>query len=198
MKVLMHRLAFLGCLLVLSGCFGKEADGTGESVSSVMSSASSRFEAEVLSVPSLSHNEPLSFSAEGIDATLVKSTIAAAVDASMLGRCGRTKPPSYYEDVAELFQFEEQTVYTFLYTKQSADDGLWQITLLPNLPNYKTMQELKADFDVCPPEGDMIPYALSADWLVFTSACLHGESEGPAVYGCSEIKKAVEPTIKVR
>lgn len=140
--------------------------------------------------------EPLIFSADGADASVMKNTLIASIDPRSLGTCGRTKPAGYYNATADAFSGTQQTVYTFFYNKSAIDDGLYVISLLPNTPHYKTLEAFTADFANCP-DGAMVPKLLNDTWLVLASSCQTTADLGNGVRGCKEIQKVVEPTLRL-
>jgi|GEM_PF-6237399 len=196
-------LALLSVLLLISCKKQPAPQQTGDlnSASSIGTSgaSSSSFMAEVIPLEdaaSTTSGEPLTFSADHVPATLLKSSIAASIDTELLGACAGAKPQDYYQTLPTQFGSATQTVYSFLYAGMSDDEGLYLITMLPNKPGYKTMKDFLSDFDLCGQPGDLQPKALNADWLVFTTNCAP-IAEGQ-VSGCQQMKTAIDPTITLR
>ncbi|MDP3970588.1 MAG: hypothetical protein Q8P90_02715 [bacterium] len=58
--------------------------------------------------------------------------------------------------------------------------------------------QFSKDFDVCAAGGEAYPKMLNNDWLLFTGSCGSGFDDGSGLsVGCDEVKKVVEPTLKL-
>lgn len=89
--------------------------------------------------------------------------------------------------------------YSFIYKGESQDSGIYNVTLLPNLINYQTMEEFGADFSVCTAGSGKYPYMINDEWLVFTGSCGSGYDDGSVLpHGCQEVLDVVKPILSFK
>lgn len=107
--------------------------------------------------------------------------------------CGSDKDLNYFNELTDKFSSAQKEVYTFTYTEESQSPESYIVTVLPNVANYQTLDEFKADFDLCFAGGQEYPTELSETSLMFTSSCGSGFDDGSGnPIGCSEIINSVE------
>jgi hypothetical protein len=112
----------------------------------------------------------------------------------MSDECGVKHDVGYFDKLALKFNNSMETVYSFKYKDDNQDSRAFIVTLLPNKAEYSSLEEFKKDFDLCFAGGDLYPVQLNSDWLLFVSSCGSGVlSDG----SCDEIKKTVEPSLKL-
>lgn len=119
---------------------------------------------------------------------------------SMASSCGKEQQKEYFQSLVEKFEAAQaqRTVYSFKYEGESQGTGTYNVFLLPNVPQYDSLKELKQDFEFCGKSGRAYPTLVSEDWLLFTGSCLPADEEAELVDGCSEIKTVVDPTFKLK
>lgn len=146
--------------------------------------------------------EAISYENPNFAITLNKSIMPFSYNAeeltAMAEECGNQTSPNYFSQLLEKFSQTDKTVYSFNYVGASQEADTFIITVIPNKANYKTMEEFKNDFDICGAGGEEYPSMLNDNWLLFVNACGSGFDDGSgAVNGCSEIKTAIEPSLKL-
>lgn len=146
--------------------------------------------------------EPLSYSTSGVSATVSKKTESFDYTAEGLkgaaDECGAQHEIDYFDMLITKFNGANKTVYNFKYQGNSQDAGIYSVTLLPNKAGYTSLEQFKKDFDICAAGGDAYPTMLNSNWLLFVSACGSGFDDGSGrTHGCDEIKKIIEPSLKL-
>ncbi|HOS88690.1 MAG TPA: hypothetical protein PL121_01640 [bacterium] len=112
--------------------------------------------------------------------------------------CGVNNDSDYFDKLVSKFNNTPKIVYTFKYKENSQDDGIFKVTVLPNKPGYTSLDQFKKDFDLCLAGGDAYPKLVNKNWLLFVSSCGSGFDDGSGrVHGCEEIRKIVEPSLKL-
>lgn len=111
----------------------------------------------------------------------------------MSDECGVKHDIGYFDKLALKFSNSIETVYSFKYKDDDQDSRAFMVTLLANKAKYSSLEEFKKDFDLCFAAGDLYPAQLNSDWLLFVSSC----SSGVLNNSCDEIKKIVEPSLKL-
>jgi hypothetical protein len=147
-------------------------------------------------------SEPLTYSTTGADATVSKTTAPFDYTAEQLTsraeECGSAHEPNYFNELVSKFSGTTKTIYNFKYTKPSQESDTFTVTLLPNKGSYTTLDQFKADFDLCAAGGGTYPTMLNSDWLLFGNSCGSGFDDGSGKpVGCREVKDVVEPTLKL-
>ncbi len=113
--------------------------------------------------------------------------------------CGTEYSDGHFEDLVAQFDGSEKLTYTFAYQEESQESDEYIVTLLPNVPEYKTMDDFKNDFNQCYAGGDAYPTALNSEWLLFVNTCGTGVDDGSGKpQGCSVIQEQVAPTLELR
>ena len=146
--------------------------------------------------------EPLSYSTTGVSVTLSKKTATFDYTAKtlkgMADECGSEHATDYFDQLVSKFSGTTKTMYNFKYNGESQESDTFVVTLLPNKAGYTSLDQFKKDFDLCYAGGDAYPIMLNSDWLLFESSCGSGYSDGSGKpIGCDEVKKVVEPTLKL-
>lgn len=153
-------------------------------------------------------NEPISFSMTGVSATVVKKTALFGYTAKGLeeaaSECNSKHDAGYFDTLISKFSGTIKTFYNFKYLDASQGSGTFVVTLLPNKAGYTSLDQFKKDFDICAAGGDMYPKMLdypkmlNSNWLLFATSCGSGFDDGSGrPNGCDEVKKVVEPTLKL-
>ncbi len=140
--------------------------------------------------------EPLSYSAYGIKASREYRPFSYRPEElkRMSDECGIKQDTGYFNRLISKFNDSMEIVYSFWYQGGDQDSRPFVVTLLPNEAEYSSLEEFKKDFDLCAAAGDLYPMQLNSDWLLFVSSCGSGAlSQG----SCDEIKKQVEPSLKL-
>lgn len=89
--------------------------------------------------------------------------------------------------------------YIFTYTGESQAPESYSVTVIPNVHGYATLDAFKGDFDLCSAGGEAYPVALNDDWLMFTSSCGTGFSDGSGLsIGCEEAKASLGESVRLR
>lgn len=112
----------------------------------------------------------------------------------MSDECGVKYDVGYFDKLALKFSNSMETVYSFKYKDDDQDSRAFIVTLLPNKAEYLSLEEFKKDFDLCFAAGDLYPVQLNNDWLLFVNSCGSGALSNGS---CDEIKKIVEPSLKI-
>lgn len=147
-------------------------------------------------------SEPLSYSITGISASVSKNTAPFIYTAdqlkSMAEECSAQHESGYFDKLVAKFNGATKTVYNFKYQGNSQDGGIYTVTLLPNNAGYTSLDQFKKDFDICAAGGDAYPTMLNSNWLLFVNACGTGFDDGSGLpHGCDEVKKIIEPSLKL-
>ncbi|MEI7452557.1 MAG: hypothetical protein WCK37_05165 [Candidatus Falkowbacteria bacterium] len=117
---------------------------------------------------------------------------------STANECGTKYASNYFEKLISKFSGANKIVYNFKYQGVSQDDGIFTITILPNKAGYTSLDQFKKDFDVCAAGGDVYPFLVNNNWLLFVSSCGTGFDDGSGrTHGCDEVEKIVEPSLKL-
>lgn len=118
---------------------------------------------------------------------------------AMAEECGSEHVDGYFENLIKTYEGISPMQYSFIYQGESQDSGIYNVTLLPNLMNYKTMEEFGADFRICAAGGGGYPYMLNDEWLVFTGSCGSGYDDGSGLpHGCQEVLDVVKPSLSFK
>jgi len=154
----------------------------------------------VISIFNSKQNEPLSYI--NSNSSVSKETKLFDLNAADLkyqaDECGTSQSLNYFNTLIFRFAGAYKTVYKFKYKGETQGDGTFVVTLLPNKIGYTSMEQFKKDFDICSVAGDAYPSMLNNNWLVFVSSCGSGFSDGSGLpLGCDEVKKIVEPSLKL-
>lgn len=112
---------------------------------------------------------------------------------AMAEECGSQKDLDYFTELTDTFSNTQKQVYTFTYTEMAQSPLDYVVTVMPNTANYQTLDEFKADFDTCAAGGQAYPAEVTANSLMFVSACGTGFDDGSGnPVGCSEVVDAIE------
>lgn len=99
---------------------------------------------------------------------------------------------AYWGDLSDLFTNANQNIsyeYLFSYKGESQDPKNLYVTVVPNAAGWTTMKEFKDNLNVCSVGGNLYPYSMNDQWLVFESSCGSGFDDGSGKpIGCSVIK----------
>jgi|SRR3989339_1453 len=145
--------------------------------------------------------DPLSYSTTGVSASVSKKTGGfeySSQQIRMANDCGAQHKAGDFDKLVSIFSGTTKEFYSFKYTGASQGPDTFVVTLLPNKAGYTSLDQFKKDFDVCEVGGDAYPKMLNSDWLLFVSSCGSGFDDGSGKpVGCDEVKKVVEPTLKL-
>lgn len=117
-------------------------------------------------------------------------TIDKLVDMSR--ECGTNKGVDYFTNLYNLFIGSKRVVYSF---REVGSPHEFNVSLLPNLPGYKSFEKFAADFDQCYVGGNAYPHKFNQDWLMFISACGTGGNAESAVMSCEALSKQIARTV---
>jgi len=145
--------------------------------------------------------EPFSYSATGLLATVTKETIAFDYTANQLelmaDTCQTAQESNYFTKLVTKFKNTNKIVYSFKYQGESQENDTYVITIIPNKAVYTSLEKFKMDFNICGVGGVAYPTMLNKNWLLFESACSDASDGSGKVLGCDEIKKIIEPSLKL-
>lgn len=146
--------------------------------------------------------EPLSYSTNGVSATVSKKTASFDYTAEQLkgmaDECSSQHNAGYFDQLVSKFSGTTKTMYNFKYTGTSQDSSTFVVTLLPNKAGYTSLDQFQKDFAICAAGGDAYPTMLNSSWLLFVNACGTGFDDGSGrPHGCDEVEKVVNPTLKL-
>ena len=141
-------------------------------------------------------SDPIIYNTMGVDVEVTKETKPFRYSVEnlegMAKDCGRSFETKHFDDLVSSFGNTEELLYKFKYKGESQSPDTLTVVLLPNLKNYKTMDEFNNDFQQCFAGGDMHPYKLSDNWLLFESSCGTGYSDGSErPIGCQKINENI-------
>lgn len=147
-------------------------------------------------------NEPISYSLLGVVASVSKEIkpfdFKATGLKSAAEECGTEHDTGYFDELVAKFNGSSKIIYNFKYQGNSQDDDTFIVTLLPNKAGYTSVDQFKKDFDVCSAGGQVYPQMLSSNWLLFMNSCGSGFDDGSGrVHGCDEMRKIIEPSLKL-
>ena len=112
--------------------------------------------------------------------------------------CGTAQPLSYYEALVQKFENVDPEFTTFIPTGDYQNPTSWYVLAVPNVPGYRTMEEFRADFDVCA-AGGVYPLRISSSTLLFAPSCGSGYGDGTErEIGCELARDAMEPTLTLK
>jgi len=112
--------------------------------------------------------------------------------------CATPHPAGYFDKLVAKFKGINKIIYSFKYKGESQDNGIYKVTLLPNKPGYATLEQFQKDFNLCEAVADAYPSMLNNNLLLFVNACGTGYDDGSGrPHGCEEVKKIVEPSLKL-
>lgn len=147
-------------------------------------------------------NEPLSYSSKDDIISVSKTEVPFDFTADQLkasaSECGVNNDIAYFDKLISKFNGSLKIIYSFKYKKDSQGDGVFTVTVLPNKAGYTSIDQFKKDFDICSVGGDAYPKLVNNNWLLFISSCGSGFDDGSGrVNGCDEVKKNIEPSLKL-
>lgn len=145
--------------------------------------------------------EPLTYTKNASVFSVTTQEEVAAVKAEDLlsnsQGCGGSAALSHFQTVASQMKDARKVVYNFTSTKKSQDAGVYRVTALENKAGYKTLDEVKKDWNVCD-AGATYPIMVNANWMLFSDACSTGYDDGSGLpHGCSAVEDAVASTLKL-
>ena len=110
--------------------------------------------------------------------------------------CGTAKSREYYDEIVDTLEGVKGERVGFYPIGDYQDPSGWLVFAVPNVLGYKTMEEFKADFDVCSVGAGDYPLKMSEKVLMFGSSCGSGYDDGSGrKIACDVARKAIEPTI---
>ncbi len=129
----------------------------------------------------------------------ISSKFNATILASQSTECGTNKTKTYFQGLLSKYSTTDKgTEYNFTYKGKSQNSDGYSVTVIPNKLGYKTLAEFQADFNICAAGASLYPALYSNSNLLFTSSC-GGVDDGSGLpNGCIELKKAIEPTLKLQ
>ncbi len=147
-------------------------------------------------------SEPLSYSISGVPVSVSQITVPFSFTADQLKLmaegCGVTHEAGYFDKLVAKFSSTTEIIYNFKYQGASQDNGIYKVTLLPNVAGYISREEFMQDFYFCEAGGQAYPIMLNSKWLLFVNACGTGYDDGSGLpHGCDEIKSKIESTLRL-
>ena len=146
--------------------------------------------------------EPFSYSTTGLLATVTKETIAFDYTANQLelmaDACQTAQEANYFTQLVAKFKNTDKIVYSFKYQGKSQENDTYIITLIPNKAAYTSLEKFKMDFNICGVGAAAYPTMLSKNWLLFESSCSGVDDGSGRAFGCDEISKIIEPSLKLK
>lgn len=112
--------------------------------------------------------------------------------------CGTDHNEAYYDALLAKLGDAEARTYTFAANGDVQEPAAWTVTIVPNVFGYAAddLAAVKDDFDICAAGADLYPAAVSADWVMFESACGTGYDDGYGdPVGCAEAKANTTVTL---
>lgn len=113
--------------------------------------------------------------------------------------CGVNLTKEHFATVLKMYApTDKATEYRFIYNGASQSPNEWVVLAMANKPNYQSLAAFKRDFDICDGGAMRYPFQVSPSYLLFTSGCGTGLSDGSGLpNGCAEIQQAIAATIKL-
>lgn len=102
--------------------------------------------------------------------------------------CRTNKSWYYFENLVKNFDDNDCGIeYNF--------DYLWKVTIIPNKIGYKDINSFKEDFDICGVGGDLYPYLISENYLLFVSSCkIESYEDLDLLDRCEKIREHIQST----
>jgi len=155
-----------------------------------------------LSQPTPTPSSPISYSLETPDIEVTQETqpfdYTVKSLESLAAECGSTHQTGYLENLVKKYSDTQKLIYKFEYQAIRQDNTIYTLTVIPNVTNYQTLEELKKDFDQCFAGGDAYPLLLNQNWLVFENSCGTGFDNGSGrPRGCDIAKEDVAKTLRL-
>lgn len=111
--------------------------------------------------------------------------------------CGGNETLSHFQSIASQMKDARKVVYNFTSTDKSQDAGVYRVTALENKAGYKTLDDVKKDWNVCD-AGATYPIMVNANWMLFSDSCGTGYDDGSGLpHGCSVVQDAVSSSLKL-
>lgn len=155
-------------------------------------------------VPAPKSAMPFSYSLDAAIGQSTKTEIfpAPAYDEAtlrtLMDECGTKYTDAHVKQVASAFSNAQMTQYAFEYNGAS-QQGPFLVSVVPNAPGYKTIEEAKKDLDACYAGGDAYPVQVSAKWILYINGCGTGYADDSGrPFGCQEVKDAMESSLKLK
>lgn len=146
--------------------------------------------------------EPFSYSTTGLLATVTKETIAFDYTANQLELmaedCQTAQEVNYFTKLVAKFKNTNKIIYNFKYQGKSQENDTFIITLIPNKAAYTSLEKFKMDFNICGVGATAYPTMLNKNWLLFESSCSGVDDGSGRAFGCDEINKIIEPSLKLK
>lgn len=155
-------------------------------------------------------NDPISFLTTGLNVKVSKTYLPAKTGApgdfkdeftltnlkGMVSECGNpVKSDNYYSTLIHNLQNGQSYQYSITYNGPS-QDPTYKMYVLENTPGYTTLDQVKADLDVCS-VGGIYPNAVNSKWIVFTASCGDAPDSTKPEAQCGNIQQVVDQTLKL-
>lgn len=113
--------------------------------------------------------------------------------------CGNNLTKEHFATVLKTFApTDVANEYHFVFNGASQSPNEWVVTAMPNKLNYESESDFKQDFDICEAGAGRYPFKVSPSYLLFTSSCGSGYSDGSGLpNGCQKVKDAIEPSLSM-
>lgn len=116
---------------------------------------------------------------------------------AMSEECGTNKNESYFKTLLNKFSPKDEATTFEFFKKGEINGESWKATVIPNKPQYKTLAAFKKDFDTCA-AGGKYPVQISSQSLLFVENCGETMDKKNNKATCDDIRKIVEPSLKLR
>lgn len=135
-----------------------------------------------------------------VEKTMFPSDYTAGFFAARAGDCGTEHDAEYFKGLANRFGGSSKIVYVFTYLGESQEKGkTYTVTVLENKAGYETLEQFKADFDLCSAGGKEYPKMVSKDWLLLEDSCGSGfAEESDLSKGCDVIRDSIESSLELK
>lgn len=114
--------------------------------------------------------------------------------ASLIEGCGRTVDSQRVERVAAAFAKSLGIAYVFTPTDGVDGRSGFIATAFPNEMGYASMDEFKADFELCWVAGDFYPHDVTPERILFVNSCGSGAGEPT---DCDRAREALGDSVKL-
>jgi hypothetical protein len=105
---------------------------------------------------------------------------------SRVENCNQTVVEGYIDELLD--SFEGKSGYQYTFTSNTDPDEAYVVTLFPNVPGYKAVEDFRADFPACD-AGLTGAGNMNAKWLRFNSPCGAGYGGDLPTLSCSDISQ---------
>jgi hypothetical protein len=112
--------------------------------------------------------------------------------------CGTNLSESYFTDLLSKYRSDSTgSQYSFIY-KGESQGGVYTVTVLPNLLGYTDAVKFNTDFGQCFAGGDLYPYEVSNNYLLFVNSVSTGFDDGSGLpHGGEKIQEFLGSSLRL-